>query len=90
MSRAGRRTATVAVEPAGPRISKRLPQGVYHAVASQRVRLGYVTCGPGEPLCGTTAALQPCPDGLFPPSVTCPLCAALVARERISISAAAA
>ena len=79
-------TATVAVEPAGHRISKRIPRDVYHLVASQRVRLGSVTCGAGEPLCGTEAALLPCPDGLFPPSVTCHICAAIATREHISIS----
>lgn len=79
------RGATVAVEPAGPRISKRVPQDVYHAVASERIKVGYVTCGPGEPLCGTTAALEPCREGLFAPAVTCPLCAAIAERERIVV-----
>ncbi len=44
----------------------RIPKDVYHAIATERVQLGYVTCGPGEPLCGTEAELRPCPDGLFP------------------------
>ena len=33
--------ATIALEPAGPRISKRVPQDVCHAVASERVKVGY-------------------------------------------------
>lgn len=79
------RAATIALEPAGPRISKRVPQDVCHVVASEPVKVGYVTCGPGEPLCGTTGALQPCPDGLFPPAVTCPMCAAIAEREGIAV-----
>jgi hypothetical protein len=80
------RTAAVALEPAGPRVSRRIPQDVYHLVAGEPVRLGSVTCRPGEPLCGVTAELLPCPDGLFPPQVTCHVCAAIAAREGISVA----
>lgn len=79
------RTATVALEPAGPRVSKRVPRDVYHAIAGQRVRVGYIVCAAGEPLCGIRATLQPCPAGLFPPQVTCQVCATVAAREGISI-----
>jgi hypothetical protein len=80
------RTATVALEPAGSRVSRRIPQDVYHLVAAQRIRIAYVSCAAGEPLCGTTAALEPCPAGLFPPPVTCARCAAIATREHISIA----
>ena len=79
------RGATVAVKPAGPRVSKRVPKDVFHLIASQRIRIGYIVCGAGESLCGTSAELQQCADGLFAPQVTCPVCAALAARERISV-----
>jgi hypothetical protein len=78
--------ATVALEPAGPRISKRVPQDVYHLVASEPVKVGYIVCNPSEPLCGTTATLQSAPDGLFAPAVTCSACAAIAEREHIAVS----
>jgi hypothetical protein len=72
-------TATVAVERAGAR-------DVFHAVASQRIRIGYIVCAANSPLCGTEAELQSSPDGLFAPQVTCQRCAVIAAREHISIS----
>ena len=75
--------ATLAAE----RGTRRAKAGVYHLTASQPVRLGYVTCSAGEPLCGTTAALQPCLDGLSS-APTCHLCAALAEREHITIAGA--
>jgi hypothetical protein len=71
--------ATVALEAARPR-------DVYHAVAAQPVRIGFILCSSGEPLCGTTAALELCPDDLFPPEVTCSRCAVIAAREGIAVA----
>ena len=61
----------------------------YHLAASQRIRIGYISCGPGEPLCGTTSALQECLDTLFQVAleVTCWLCALIAKRDGITVAA---
>ena len=65
---------------------------LHHLAATRRIRIGYIACDPGEPLCGTPAALHPCPPALFPlpPDITCWLCAALAKREHILIAGEAA
>ncbi len=73
------RAATVSLEAA-------TTGDVYHAIACQPLRIGYVVCAEGEPLCGTTTALLPCPDGLYPPQVTCHTRAAITVGERISVA----
>ncbi len=57
---------------------------VVHAVTAARIP-GGSGWGPGEPLCGTFADLQPCPPGLFAPPVTCTRCQAVADREGITI-----
>jgi hypothetical protein len=76
--------ATVAAEKSR-RVRGQQPADVLHAVASEPVLLGSVTCRPGEPLCGTQAPLQPCLSILLPSALTCHLCAALAARESVVI-----
>ena len=76
------RTATVGLERGGPR-------DLFHAIAAQSIRIGYVSCATGEALCGTTATLLPCPDGLFAPQVTRHTCAVIAAREGITVGGTA-
>jgi hypothetical protein len=80
--------AHVGYEPPGPRISKRVPAGTYHAVAGETLTVGFTRREPGEALCGTTAPVQPCPPGLFAAEVTCRPCVAIAAREGIEIGGA--
>jgi hypothetical protein len=77
----GTRQAVLAAE----RGTRRSAAGVYHLIASQPLRLGYILCAIGEPLCGTTAALQPCLGASFAAAATCHICAALAEREHILI-----
>jgi hypothetical protein len=77
---------TPQAELAAERGTRRASAGVYHLTACQPVRLGSVTCAPGEPLCGTTAALQPCLGGMSSSAATCHLCAALAEREHITVA----
>lgn len=58
---------------------------IVHAVAAQRVNLPRLTLGPGEPLCGTFADLEPCPPGLFTEAVTCSRCIAVIECQPIEI-----
>jgi hypothetical protein len=62
---------------------------VFHLAASRRIRIGYVSCAPGEVLCGKPGNLQPSLGTLFAPQVTCWLCAALAERDGIVIEGAA-
>jgi hypothetical protein len=73
-------------ELAAERGTRRSKAGVYHLTACQPVRLGYVICEKGEPLCGTTAPLQPCLGGMSSVAAICHLCAALAERERITFA----
>lgn len=59
---------------------------LYHLTPARRIRIGQITCIPGEPLCGTPARLQPCPAALFPVElkVTCWMCAAIARRDGIA------
>lgn len=59
---------------------------VFHLAASVRIRIGYIICEKGEPLCGVLAALQPCLGELFPPSVTCWMCACIAKRDGIAVA----
>ena len=76
------RTAVIAAE----RGTRRASAGVYHLTAAQPVQLGYITCRPGEPLCGTPAPLQPCLDGMSATGTRCHLCTALARREHITVA----
>lgn len=56
---------------------------VFHLAATHRIRIGYTACLPGEALCGTAVR----PHGqLFPPAVTCWMCAVIARRDGISAS----
>ena len=75
---------------AAERGTRRAKAGITHLLASQAVRLGYVTCGIGEPLCGSPAPLQPSLGASFDAVATCHICAALAEREHIAIEGAEA
>jgi hypothetical protein len=61
-----------------------------HLAATQRIRISYIICDPGEPLCGTPKPLQPSLDALFAPAVTCWLCLAIARRDGITITGSSA
>lgn len=58
---------------------------VVHAVTAMKIPAGS-GWGPGEPLCGTFADLEPCPPGLFAEPVTCTRCVAVAEREHVTIA----
>ena len=78
--------AALAIE----RGTRRAAARVYHLIASQPIRLGYITCAEGEPLCGTGAPLQRCLQAMAADSATCHICAALAEREQILMEGAEA
>lgn len=57
----------------------------FHLAPLQRIRVGYVLCHRGEPLCGTPWRVR-LPGLLFPPEVTCWLCELLAARDGITVT----
>lgn len=78
-------TAHTGYQPAGRDLQGRLCREAYHAVVDgPPVQLGVITRSRGEALCGATP-LGGCPDGLFPPQVSCPACLAIAAREGVRI-----
>jgi hypothetical protein len=62
---------------------------VFHLAASRRGRIGYISCAPGDVLCGAPVPLQPCLGSLFPPAVTCWMCALIAGRDGILTAGAA-
>ena len=81
-----RRTAHIEYQPAGLDSSGRRTRARYHAIADQAVKVGFLTRGPGEALCGATGSWADIPDGLFPPLVTCRACQAITAAQHITIT----
>jgi hypothetical protein len=74
-------TAHVEWEPPNRTLAKDLQTvGLYHAVPDQEIPDGIIPKEPGKPLCSWRGQLQPPPDGLFSPVVTCSLCVHQVAR----------
>jgi hypothetical protein len=47
---------------------------------------GTATCYAGEALCGTAWRWEAIPDGLFPPTVSCPVCQRIAAAGHITIT----
>jgi hypothetical protein len=83
---AARPTAQIGYEPAGVNLYGRRVRAAYHAIADQTVTSGTVTCYAGEPLCGTAWRWADIPDGLFPPTVSCPACQRIAAAQHITIT----
>ena len=91
------RTARKAANPSDPSLAgttatvvREAKAQVFHLAATRRGRIGYISCGPGEVLCGIPRALQPCLGSLFPPEVTCWMCALIAERDHITIGSDAA
>ena len=78
------RKAVLAASGAYPARQTAGRASVVHAVTAAQIP-GGSGWGPGEPLCGTFAALEPCPPGLFAQPVTCTRCLAVADREHITI-----
>ena len=88
-------TARVGYRPAGRDVHGRICREAYHAVVdgppvdiNRSLTPDWSAIrSPGEALCGAEP-LTDCPDGLFPPQVTCPACLAIAAREGVQIGGA--
>lgn len=85
---AARPTAQIGYEPAGVDLYGRRVRAAYHAIADQTVTSAAGTCYAGEPLCGTAWRWADIPDGLFPPTVSCPACQRVAAAQHITIAEA--
>jgi hypothetical protein len=83
---AARPTAHIGYQPAGPDLYGRRVRADYHAIADQTVTGGTATCYAGEALCGTAWRWEAIPDGLFPPTVSCPVCQRIAAAGHITIT----
>jgi len=81
-----RPTAHVGYQPGGPDLRGRRVRERYHAIADQAVRIAGVNRRCGDALCGSAGPWVDIPDGLFPPSVSCPVCRHLAASEHVAIT----
>lgn len=63
------------------------PEGEeFHLAATQPIRIGYIICSRGEPLCGTPHRVRLPPPLLFRPDITCWICDLLARRDGIAVA----